>query len=238
MSNKVVCVIPARLKSSRFPRKMLADLGDKPLVQWAYEAAKNCPVFDEVVVAVDSKEIFDVVQDFGGEPIMTSVDCLTGTDRLIELQKRKELAGDIWVNWQGDEPFITEEVIAQLLQSIDEEEEEIWTLKRKIDKIEEIDSPHVVKVVCDHSGKALYFSRSSIPYQGNFFKHVGLYAYRASALEKIGGMQPCSIEKAENLEQLRFLYHGMKIRVHETQKEIFGIDTKEELAIAQTICYT
>lgn len=234
-NKSVVCVIPARLGSTRFPRKMLAPLKGKPLVQWAYEGAKRCPWFDEVVIAVDSEEIFEVVEGFGGKAVMTAFDCQNGTERLIELQQRGILKGDVWVNWQGDEPFIGTKMIETLLQSCDEGE--IWTLKIAI---EDPSSPHVVKVVCDHLGRALYFSRSPIPHNSKkYFKHVGIYAYSDEALQKISKLSPCPLEEAERLEQLRFLYNGLSIQVHETDEEIIGIDTPEQLSIAEEmiLCY-
>lgn len=238
MGNKIVCVIPARLNSARFPGKILALLGRKPLVQWAFEGAKACGQFDEIVIATDSMEIETAARGFGARAIMTDQKCKTGTDRLIELQKERKLEGEIWVNWQGDEPFIDGEAIGDLLQSIEEEDQQIWTLKKAIAGDEEIQNPHVVKVVTDHLGKALYFSRSPIPSSGAAFKHVGLYAFRGSALEAIGKLPPSPLEEAENLEQLRFLENGLPIQVHETHQEIFGIDTKEELAMAEEMCYT
>ncbi|MDN3507058.1 MAG: 3-deoxy-manno-octulosonate cytidylyltransferase [Simkaniaceae bacterium] len=231
---KVVCVIPARLDATRFPRKLLAPLAGKPLIQWAYEGAKSVSLFDQVVVAVDSKELLDCVDSFGAKAILTSTECASGTDRLVEV--RQQLNADIWVNWQADEPFITEQSISTLLRA--PEEGEVWTLKKKIISDEEILSPHVVKVVTDEKGRALYFSRSCIPSdQKNVYKHIGLYAYTDKALYTIGKLEPCALEKQESLEQLRFLYHGMQIQVHETSQEIFGIDTKEELAIAERMCY-
>lgn len=237
LGNKtVVCVIPARLGSSRFPRKMVARLRDKPLLQWAYEGAKRCDCFDEVVVAVDSEELKAVVEEFGGRALMTSFDCQNGTERLVELQSRGALKGDIWVNWQGDEPFISSNTIETLLQSSQNEEEEIWTLKFPIEDPQKIHSPHVVKVVCDAFGKALYFSRSTIPYEGKkVFKHIGLYAYSDRALQKISHLSPSPLEESEKLEQLRFLYHGLSVQVHQTSEEIFGIDTPEHLLLAEEL---
>jgi 3-deoxy-manno-octulosonate cytidylyltransferase (CMP-KDO synthetase) len=239
LANKtIICVIPARMLSSRFPRKMVAPLGGKPLIQWAWEGAMKVPFFDQVIVAVDGLELYEAVLDFGGKVLLTSPECKSGTERLVELQREKKIEGDIWVNWQGDEPFITEETISTLLQSCDDPDGEIWTLKRKITAEEEVDSPNVVKVVCDVIKRALYFSRSSVPYgKKNLYKHIGLYAYSSKALEKIGSLSPCLLEEQECLEQLRFLYHGMQIKVHETEQEIFGINTKEELAMAQEMCY-
>ncbi|NGX37485.1 MAG: 3-deoxy-manno-octulosonate cytidylyltransferase [Chlamydiae bacterium] len=239
MSKKVACVIPARLASTRFPRKVLAPLGGKPLIQWAYEGAMKTGLFDQVVLAVDCIELLEAAKAFGGEAILTDPNCQSGTDRLVELDQKKKLQADIWVNWQGDEPFITKEMIETLLQSTGEPGEEIWTLKRKIDKPEEITSQNVVKVVCDQSKRALYFSRNPIPAnEKNIYKHIGIYAYSADALKRIASLEPSPLEKAEKLEQLRFLDNGMSIHVHETYQEIFGIDTKEELALAESLCYT
>jgi len=238
MENKIVCVIPARLNSSRFPGKILAFLGKKPLVQWAYEGAKACGRFDEIVIATDSVEVVAAARSFRARAIMTDRDCKTGTDRLIELQREGKLEGEIWVNWQGDEPFIDSEVIGELLQSIEEEDQQIWTLKKSITEDADLLNPHIVKVVTDLRGKALYFSRSPIPSKGPAFKHVGIYAFHGPALEAIGKLSPSPLEEAESLEQLRFLENGFSIQVHQTHQEIFGIDTKEELAIAEEMCYT
>ncbi len=239
MSERVICIIPARLGSTRLPRKMLADLGGKPLIQWAYEGAKKCSIFSDVIVAVDHLELLDAVEAFGGKAILTSSNCQSGTERICQLAKKELFDADIWVNWQGDEPFLTPSVIETLLQSIGNPEEKIWTLRSRIQDPKEISSEDVVKVVSDGEGKALYFSRSPIPSGAKSgYKHVGLYAYRKSALQKISTLSACSMEKEERLEQLRWLYHGLPIHVHETSEKILGIDTKEELAIANRLCYT
>jgi len=240
-SERVVCIIPARLKSTRFPKKMLASLMGKPLVQWAYDAASAIPIFDEVAIATDADEIADVVERFGGKYYMTSPSCETGTDRLIELRESGAVEGDFWVNWQGDEPFINEQMIMDLLQSCTEDEADVWTLKKKILKPDELNSPNSPKVVTDKEGYALYFSRHSIPYirdpstsiYKDFFKHVGMYAFRDRALAKLADLDPCPLEQAEQLEQLRFLFNGMRVRVHETQEEPFGVDLPEHLAKAE-----
>lgn len=241
-SKKVVCIIPARLKSTRFPNKMLSSLKGKPLLQWVWESATQMPVFDEVAFAVDAEETARLIQTFQGNYWMTSASCLAGTERLIELMQRQCVDGDIWVNWQGDEPFIKEHMIDELLQSCAQDESDIWTLKKRIYKPEEVQSPHVTKVVTDHQGFALYFSRSIIPYYRDvtpgerkiFFKHVGMYAFTKKALQKISSLNPCEIEIAEQLEQLRWLYHHLRVRVHETQAEVFGIDLPEHLAMAES----
>ncbi len=239
---KVVCVIPARLKSTRFPKKMLCTLKGKPLLQWVFERASSVSLFDEVVFAIDAEETADLVRSFGAKCLMTSESCPSGTDRLAELMNSGALHADIWVNWQGDEPFICEQMIFDLLQSCGQGESDVWTLKKKITAFEEATNPHIAKVVCDAQGYALYFSRSQIPFyrdasdltQKEFYKHVGLYAFTREALGKISNLQPCAIEHAEQLEQLRFLYHNLRIRVHETDYEVFGIDLPEHLAKAET----
>lgn len=240
---KVVCVIPARLKSTRFPRKMLSSLGGRPLLQRVWERAKTVSCFDSIAFAIDSEETASLIDRFGGAYFMTSENCANGTERLVELLNRKELTGDIWVNWQGDEPFISKEMIADLLQSCATDQSDVWTLKKKIAFEEEALSPHIAKVVCDCDGYALYFSRSQIPFYRDvvkaeekvFYKHIGLYAFTAQALQKIGTLSPCSIECAEQLEQLRFLYHKLKVRVHETKHEAMGIDLPEHLAKAEIL---
>jgi 3-deoxy-manno-octulosonate cytidylyltransferase (CMP-KDO synthetase) len=155
--------------------------------------------------------------------------------------KQGRIEADIWVNWQGDEPFISEQMIVDLLQSCEKDGGDIWTLKKRIVNPDEANSPHFAKVVCDHAGFALYFSRSQIPYyrdtddfsKKKLYKHVGLYAFTSEALNKISSSQPCSIEIAEQLEQLRFLYNNLRIRVHETEHEVFGIDLPEHLIKAE-----
>lgn len=161
---KIVCVIPARLASTRFPRKVLSILGAKPLIQRVYEAAIATDCFDEVIIALDSQETAKVVESFGGKFLMTSPDCPNGTDRLVELMKTKQVEGDIWVNWQGDEPFIHKAMIENLLQTVQEKKFDIWTLKKQITDLGEIEKPNICKVVTDKEGKALYFSRSPIPF--------------------------------------------------------------------------
>lgn len=234
---KTVCVIPARLKSTRFPRKVLAQLGDKPLLQWVWEAATACPQFDDVVFAIDHAETEKLIASFGGRSLMTSESCPSGTDRLIELMETGQVEGDVWVNWQGDEPFVNREMIDDLLQSAEQSQSDIWTLRKQIENPEEITRPQVVKVVTDLKGKALYFSRSPIPFarmeNPTYYKHIGLYAYTQEALKKIQQMAPSTLEKCEGLEQLRFMEQGLSIEVHETAFETQGIDVPEDLIAAK-----
>lgn len=243
-NKRVVCVIPARLNSTRFPRKILALLAGKPLIQWVWEAASQVELFDQVICAVDAEETAAAVKGFGGDYAMTSSSCASGTDRLVELLGRLE--GDIFVNWQGDEPFIRKEMIDHLLQTALEDGSDVWTLKKKICDEATRASPHSPKVVCDVDGYALYFSRCPIPYYRDpceesdkiHFKHVGIYAFSRSGLEKIRVLPPCLLESAEQLEQLRYLYNGLRVRVHETQYEVLGIDLPEHLVQAEQFVNT
>jgi 3-deoxy-D-manno-octulosonate cytidylyltransferase len=237
---KIACVIPARLASSRFPKKILALLHGKPLIQWVWEAAKKVPLFDSITIAIDSEETEKVVRQFGGHYRMTSPECPNGTLRICDLIKRYDIEGDIFVCWQGDEPFLHAEMIRELLQSAGEDEADIWTLKKKIKNLSVAASPHTVKVVTDHKGHALYFSRSLIPFHRDsvptyYDKHIGIYAYSRQALETIATLPMSSLCEKEQLEMLNFMYYGLKIRVHETSHEGFGIDIPEHLETAHKI---
>lgn len=244
---KIVCVIPARLKSTRFPEKMLASLAGKPILEHVWQAAIGTNIFQDVVIACDDQRIADLVGGFGGKYVMTSPECASGTDRLIEVMRSGVVTGDIWVNWQGDEPFISKDMIESLLQTIDNADEEMWTLKKRITQVGHVTAANIAKVVCSSQGFALYFSRSPIPFvrdstdyqllvdQGIYYKHVGIYAYRAQTLERIAGMNQTFLEDIEKLEQLRFLDYGVRIKVHETDKEVVGIDTVHDLERAERI---
>lgn len=236
---RIICVIPARLHSTRFPKKILALLHKKPLIQWVWEKACSIPFFDQVVIALDAEETKKIVQSFGADYVMTSQECQTGTDRLIEVMQNSSMQADVWVNWQADEPFINEQMIKDLLQSTQLSDSDVWTLKKKIRNPIDVLSPHITKVVCNHAGDALYFSRSAIPHYRDqdlselYYQHVGLYAFSQTALEKISQLDPCLIEQAEKLEQLRFLFHNVRIRVHETFESSLGIDLPEHILEAE-----
>jgi 3-deoxy-manno-octulosonate cytidylyltransferase (CMP-KDO synthetase) len=215
--------VPARLNSSRFKEKVLAYLAGKPILQWIFEAASNCPQFDDIIFAVDHERTYDLVTHFGGKAIMTDPYLENGTRRIISLLDT--LDGDIFVNWQGDEPFIDHKIIDDLLQFDDHDDADVWTLKKKITEEEERNDTSVVKVVTDKEGRALYFSRHAIPFGSDeFFKHAGIYAYTRQALEAIEKNAPTHLERVERLEQLGFLYHGLKMRVFETAHETLAID--------------
>jgi 3-deoxy-manno-octulosonate cytidylyltransferase (CMP-KDO synthetase) len=233
---KIACVIPARLQSSRFPRKILAKLGGRPLLQWAWEAALATNLFHDVAIAVDAVETADVVKGFGGKCFMTAIDCPSGTLRLAELLLRRKVLGDIFVCWQADEPFLHRDILKDLLQSTDDASD-VWTLKKKLKNPNDVLSPHIPKVVTDIDGYALYFSRSPIPFHRDteevaYYKHIGIYAYTKATLLKLAKNPTCPLAEAEQLEQLNFLYRGLKVRVHETAFEGFGIDIPEHLEAA------
>jgi 3-deoxy-D-manno-octulosonate cytidylyltransferase len=240
--NKISCVIPARLESSRFPRKVLATLLGKPLLQWVWEAANNVSFFDNIIFAIDSEITAKLIQSFGGKFILTSATCSSGTDRIIEVALSGNIGGDIWVCWQADEPFINPEMIKSLLQECDDKSTSIWTLKKKIENENELICHNVVKVVSDAQGKALYFSRSPIPFYRNFkgnfeektyYKHIGIYAYTKKALQTVSKLKISPLEQAEKLEQLRFLQNGLSIKVFKTNHDVVGIDTQLDLEKAE-----
>ncbi|MCK4265175.1 3-deoxy-manno-octulosonate cytidylyltransferase [Candidatus Babeliales bacterium] len=243
-NKKITCIIPARLNSIRFPKKILSSILGKPILQWVFDAASKIKKFDSVLFAIDSEETKKVLKSFNAPYVMTSQNCPSGTHRLIEVMKTKIIDSDIWVNWQADEPFISEKMINDLLKSSKKSKTDVWTLKKEIINKQEIISPNTVKVVSDFNDKALYFSRSPIPYyrekieQEKYFKHIGIYAYTRDALKVIDSLSSCHLEDAEKLEQLRFLYYGLRIKVNETKYEALGIDTVEDLKTAENYART
>jgi 3-deoxy-manno-octulosonate cytidylyltransferase (CMP-KDO synthetase) len=249
LHNKTIaCIIPARLNSSRLPQKMLKSIANKPILQWVWEAACKISFFDTIIIATDAQEIVQLVNTFNGKAILTSPTCPSGTDRLVELMQNKKITANIWVNWQGDEPFINSTILSNLLQSIHTDtSSDMWTLKKRITDPQQVLSPNTAKVVCDNTGYALYFSRSPIPFYRDapdktdikklvYYKHVGIYAYTYKGLQKIAQMPPQSeLESAEKLEQLRFLQNGFRIKLHETTEEVKGIDTPEDILQAEEL---
>jgi len=236
---KILGLIPSRYASTRFHAKSLVDINGKSMIQRVYEQAKKSRSINKVVVATDHKEIFDHVKSFGGDVCMTRENHVSGTDRCFEALALQQETFDYVINVQGDEPFIQPEQI-DLLASILDGKTEIATLAKSIEKEEELFNSNLVKVVFDLNKEALYFSRSAIPHIRNteqtewlrrhkFFKHIGMYAYRRDILEKLTRLPVSSLEKAESLEQLRWLENGFKITVVETLTETFGIDTPDDL---------
>ncbi len=236
---KVVAIIPARFASTRFPGKPLVDLGGKPMIQRTYERVKSVDGFDRIVVATDDQRIFDAATAFGAEVMLTSETHLTGTDRCAEVLSRLGEAVDYVINIQGDEPFIEPEQLKEVAAGFSSGAP-ILTLIKKITDQETLFNVNTPKVICDSEGHALYFSRQTIPFlrgvepsdwlkKHTFYKHIGLYAYRADILPGLSALKPTSLELAESLEQLRWVQNGIRIKAIETQFETVGIDSPEDL---------
>jgi len=232
---KILAVIPARYASQRFPGKPLVKIGDRPMVQRVYEAALGCPDFAKVVVATDDDRIADCVQRFGGVVEMTHSGHETGTDRVAEVAERYPEM-DVVVNVQGDQPFVTPEMLSQLVSPyLQGEKPPMTTLACPLEWEGGYPDPNTVKVLCDQAGNALYFSRSSIPYQRNVrhglpvYHHLGLYAFERSFLDQYAQLLATPLEQCEGLEQLRVLEHGFKIRVCLTEQAVLEINTPEDL---------
>jgi 3-deoxy-manno-octulosonate cytidylyltransferase (CMP-KDO synthetase) len=232
-------IIPARYESSRFPGKPLVMMDGKPMIQLVFENISKA--LEHVWVATDDERIFDAVKDFGGNAVMTSKEHRSGTDRCAEAARvlAKKIDFDVVINVQGDEPFIQPGQI-ELLKSCFSRETEIATLVKKIETSEELFNPNRPKVVLDRSSNALCFSRSPIPFlRGeeeknwhalfNYWAHIGMYAYKTDVLQKITKLSQGKLEKAESLEQLRWLENGFKIKTAETKYQSIGIDTPEDM---------
>jgi 3-deoxy-manno-octulosonate cytidylyltransferase (CMP-KDO synthetase) len=228
---RTVAVIPARLASTRLPRKMLREIHGRPLVGWVYTAVRSSPLLADVIVATDSAEIFDVCRTHGWKAQMTAAAHRSGTERVHEVSN--SIAADVYVNVQGDEPLIRAEQIATLLALMSVADVQVGTLKTAC-STEEIQNPNAVKVVNAPDGKALYFSRATIPFDRDntrprYYKHLGIYAYRKPALDRFVTWPESALEKSERLEQLRFLENGIPIHVAETPFDSVGVDTEEDL---------
>jgi len=228
---KAIAVIPARLASTRLPRKMLREIAGKPLIGVVYEAVRSSPLLARVLIATDSEEIMSVCRQHGWDAEMTSLAHRSGTERVHEISQRE--SADVYVNVQGDEPLVRSEQIATLLQVMENPSVQVATLMTPAAEFD-IPNPNAVKVVTDLNGKALYFSRATIPFDRDatsprYFKHLGLYAYRKAALDRFVTLPESSLEKSERLEQLRFLENGISIFVGETPYDSVGVDTEEDL---------
>ncbi|MBF0254748.1 MAG: 3-deoxy-manno-octulosonate cytidylyltransferase [Candidatus Omnitrophica bacterium] len=235
---EAIGVIPARIGSTRLPKKVLMDLCGKPVIQHVYEATRKARLLDEVIVACDDEEILSVVRGFGGKAVLTSKDHTTGTDRLAEVVN--ELDVSIVVNIQGDEPLVSPLTIDDLVALMQKEPETVMaTVVKQSNDPAEFASPDVVKAVLDCEDHVLYFSRSPIPTQlprgGKYFKHIGLYAFTKEFLFTFKKMPPSDLERYERLEQLRALENGYRIKAIETNLETVGIDTAEDLEKARAL---
>jgi 3-deoxy-manno-octulosonate cytidylyltransferase (CMP-KDO synthetase) len=228
---KSVAIIPARLESTRLPRKMLREIAGKPLIGLVYEAVRASPLLAEVIVATDSEEILQVCRKHGWTARMTSSSHRSGTERVHELSS--SITADVYVNVQGDEPLTRVEHIATLLEVMKTPAVQVGTVKTPC-ATADIGNPSAVKVVTDSAGRALYFSRTTIPFdrdgvKPSYFKHLGMYAYRKAALDRFVSLPESFLEKAERLEQLRFLENGIPISMRETPYDTIGVDTEEDL---------
>jgi 3-deoxy-manno-octulosonate cytidylyltransferase (CMP-KDO synthetase) len=234
---KTIAVIPARLASTRLPRKMLRQIAGQTLLGRVYEGVRSSPLLSDVIVATDADEIMQVCRQHGWNARMTSPAHRSGTERVREISD--SVAADVYLNIQGDEPLTRAEHIATLLLLMKDANIQAGTLKTPA-KSEDIDNPNAVKVVTDAVGRALYFSRATIPYDrdgGNpgYFKHLGFYAYRKAALDRFCALPESSLEHSERLEQLRFLENGISIHVAETPYDTVGVDTEEDLRRVEKI---
>jgi len=251
---KVIAVIPARWSSTRFPGKPLATICGKPMIQWVVEQAVQARSVSDVIVATDDDRIVEAVHKFGGSAVMTASDHLSGTDRVAEVAESRDC--DIVVNVQGDEPLIPPEnidlIVAPLVSDITVK---VSTLRMRIDSVEDIANPDICKVVVDHRGNALYFSRAPVPFDRDgwtrdlkegegvwphdmkvyAYKHIGLYAYRKSFLMEFPRLEASQLEEIEKLEQLRILENGISIRVVETEKDSIGVDREEDLLLVEKL---
>lgn len=228
---RAIAVIPARLASTRLPRKMLREIAGKPLIGVVYEAVRSSSLLADVIVATDSEEVLHACQKRGWKALMTSPAHRSGTERVHEVSNRE--AADVYINVQGDEPLTRSEHIATLLQVMQNPAAQVGTLMTSAAEVD-IANPNAVKVVTDRSGSALYFSRATIPFDRDgtrprYFKHLGLYAYRKPALDRFVTLPESSLERSERLEQLRFLENGIPILVGETPHDSVGVDTEEDL---------
>ena len=234
---KVVAVIPARLASTRLPRKMLREIAGVPLLSWVYEGVRRCSSLDEVVVATDSDEIFRFCEQKGFKVRMTSPAHRSGTERVHEISKA--IAGDVYLNVQGDEPLTRPEHIESLIALMRDPNVQVGTLKTPAAGVD-VNNPSAVKVVADNAGRALYFSRATIPHDRDgvhppYYKHLGFYGYRKAALDNFVRWPESSLERSERLEQLRFLENGVPIYVAETPFDTVGVDTEDDLRRVEEI---
>ena len=236
---KITGIIPARFASTRFPGKPLIDIAGKSMIRRVYEQAGQCKLLSQVIVATDDQRIYEHVIDFGGQAQLTSALHQSGTDRCAEVALSHP-DSDVFINIQGDEPFIDPRQIDLLCRCFDDPAVSLATLIKKITAFSELTSPNTPKVIINKNDEAIYFSRTPIPFQRDqaveiwldkhsYFKHIGIYGYRKEALEQITKLPVSSLELAEALEQLRWIENGFKIKTAQTDLESLSIDTPEDL---------
>jgi 3-deoxy-manno-octulosonate cytidylyltransferase (CMP-KDO synthetase) len=234
---KAIAVIPARLASTRLPRKMLRQIAGQTLLARVYLGVRSSPLLDDVIVATDSDEIMQLCHQHGWNARMTSAAHRSGTERVHEISN--SIAADVYLNIQGDEPLTRAEHIAALLDLMRDSGVQVGTLKTPASP-EDVNNPNAVKIVTDAAGRALYFSRATIPYDRDgaspdYYKHLGFYAYCKVALDRFCALPESSLEHSERLEQLRFLENGVSIHVAETPYDTIGVDTEEDLRRVEEI---
>ncbi len=235
---RVIAVIPARLASTRLSRKILREIAGRPMLAHVYEAARACSELQDVIVATDSDEIAAVCRQNGWHWRLTSPAHRSGTERVYEVAQA--IAADVYVNVQGDEPLARREHLDVLLELMERPGVEVGTLKTPCSE-DDVNDPNAVKVVTALDGRALYFSRATIPFDRDgsgevrYYKHLGFYAYRKAALDAFCAWPESELERSERLEQLRFLDHGVPIHVAETPFDTIGVDTEEDLHRVETI---
>lgn len=229
---KTIAVIPARFAATRFPGKLMQKIGDKSIIRMVYENAVKSEIFNQVLVVTDSDIIFNEIEFIGGYVKMSNVEHVSGSDRIAEAIV--DLDVDVVVNIQGDEPFIMKEPLSDLLGCFKNDNVNVASLMKKIEDDENINNPNMVKVVCNKTNDALYFSRSAIPFKRNtqstqpYFKHIGVYAFRKQTLLEFTKWPQGVLEQTEMLEQLRYLENGISIKMVETSYASIGIDTQED----------
>jgi 3-deoxy-manno-octulosonate cytidylyltransferase (CMP-KDO synthetase) len=234
---KKIAVIPARYAATRFPAKLMQMLGDKTVIRHTFENTLATGLFDDVLVVTDSAIIFDEISTHGGTAVMSKKDHESGSDRIAEAIENIEV--DVVINVQGDEPFMDKQPLADLLRAFDDESVQVASLMHTIDEEEQISNPNIVKVVTDIRGFALLFSRSPIPFKRNtditfnYFRHIGVYGYRKSALMQFVKWPVSQLENIEKLEQLRYLENGTGIKMVTTAFSAIGIDTPQDLVAAR-----
>jgi len=235
---RIAGVIPARLSSTRLSRKVLRIIAGRPMVEWVWRAATDSGLMDPVVVATDSEEVAAVCKGRGIPVVMTSPQCASGSDRVREVAR--QIDADIYVNIQGDEPTLTAHFFPPLLALFDQPDVEVATLAVRCPPEEFADS-NAVKVVTALGGRALYFSRATIPFDrdaagfSGYRKHLGIYAYRKAALERFAALEPSPLERIERLEQLRLLENGIALYVAEAPADTIGVDTEADLERAEAV---
>jgi len=234
----IVAVIPARYDSVRFPGKPLKKILGIPMIERVYNRVRSFGKFSKIIVATDDKRIFNIVKSFGGDVVMTSRECRSGTDRVWEVVK--ELKNDAVVNIQGDEPLISEKLLSEVYNKLSEDDTHVVTAAFFNESFEDFKSQNVVKALFSKNGRALYFSRAPVPYCISkdfmgFYHHIGIYGYNNVDLEKFVNLEESNMEKLEKLEQLRFLENGINISIIKTDYRSLGVDTPEDIIKIENI---